>query len=348
MKAGGAVNGVRIKAPAPPKPRAGGARAALPRGVISPPLRHLALPRPVDSLSSRRYWKLKLPLAVTLAVPVTTAFAFAASVVLHTLGLSVHFAFPSDHRLAKDKPLEVVLVNSKTRARPQDSQALAQANLDGGGNTDEDRRAATPLPVSRQYQQGEQFDSAQQRVRELEKKQRTLIAQTHSSNPTPSQPLAREVQPDAPPTEIAGLDLASSAMAMARLQAQIERNIEEYNKRPRKKFIGARTEEYRFAQYVEDWRSKVERIGTLNYPTAARGKLYGNLVLTVVVRADGSVDNVEINRSSGHPVLDDAARRIVQMAGPYAAFPPSIRRDTDVLEITRTWFFTREEQVRAN
>lgn len=330
MKAGGAVK-QRRAAPqaAPTRARPGGARV-----VPGQPLRHLAMPRPPASDHAKFERRLKIALVV--------------SFVVHALALSIHFGFPSEDRLAKDRPLEVVLVNSKTRHRPQDPQTLAQAHLDGGGNTDEDRRAATPLPVSRQQQEGDQFESAQQRVRELEKKQRTLIAQTRSSNPTPSQPVSREVQPDAPPTEIAGLDLASSAMAMARLQAQIDRNIEEYNKRPRKKFIGARAEEYRFAQYVEDWRSKVERIGTLNYPTAARGKLYGNLVLTVVVRADGSVDNVEINRSSGHPVLDDAARRIVQMAGPYAAFPPNIRRDTDVLEITRTWFFTREEQVRAN
>ena len=134
---------------------------------------------------------------------------------------------------------------------------------------------------------------------------------------------------------------------MLRLQAQIERDIEAYNKRPKKKFIGARTEEYRYAQYVEDWRQKVERIGTINYPEAARGKLYGNLVLTVILLADGNIDRIEINRSSGHPVLDEAARRIVQMAGPYAAFPPDIRRDTDVLEITRTWFFTRDDTIQS-
>lgn len=329
MKDGGAVKQRRAAPPAvPARPKPVIAR------VAGQPMRHLAMPRPSTLGHTKFERRLK--------------FALIVSCVIHALALSLHFAFPSDHRLAKDKPLEVVLVNSKTRERPQDPQALAQANLDGGGNTDEDRRASTPLPVSRQQKQGDQFESAQQRIRELEVQQRMLIAQIDKSKTTPSQASAREVQPDAPPPEITGLDLASSAMAMARLQAQIERNIEDYNKRPRKKFIGARAEEYRFAQYVEDWRSKVERIGTLNYPEAARGKLYGNLVLTVVVRADGSVDNVEINRSSGYPVLDDAARRIVQMAGPYAAFPPNIRRDTDVLEITRTWFFTREEQVRAN
>jgi protein TonB len=123
------------------------------------------------------------------------------------------------------------------------------------------------------------------------------------------------------------------------LQAQIDRRIEEYQKRPRKKFIGARATEYRFAQYEEDWRQKIERIGTLNYPSAARGKLYGNLRLTVTIRPDGSVQSVDLDRSSGLKVLDAAAFKIVRMASPFAPFPPDIRKDTDLLVITRTWFF---------
>ena len=327
----------------PPAPRAAPVLMGVPASAgVATRGQTPAAGRPMRHLPALRPEVMPVPIDRRLKI------ALGVSVLLHALGLSIHFSFPAESRLAKDKPIEVVLVNSKTRERPQDPQALAQANLDGGGNTDEDRRASTPLPVSRQQKEGDQLESAQQRTRELEVKQRMLLSQVRSLVAASSQQTSRDVQPDTPPNDLSGIDLASSAMAMARLQAQIERNVEEYNKRPRKKFIGARTEEYRFAQYVEDWRSKVERIGTLNYPEAARGKLYGNLVLTVVVRADGSVDNVEINRSSGHPVLDEAARRIVQMAGPYAAFPPDIRRDTDVLEITRTWFFTRDEQVRAN
>ena len=134
---------------------------------------------------------------------------------------------------------------------------------------------------------------------------------------------------------------------MARLEGEISKSTDEYSKRPRKKFIGARAEEYRFAQYIEDWRQKIERIGTLNYPAAARGKLYGSLLLTVSISADGTVSRIDINRSSGHKVLDDSARRIVQMASPYSPFPPDIRRDTDVIEITRTWYFTQGDQLSA-
>ena len=109
-----------------------------------------------------------------------------------------------------------------------------------------------------------------------------------------------------------------------------------------------RTDEYRFAQYIEDWRRKVERVGTLNYPEEAKGKLYGTLVLSVTIKSDGEVDKVEINRSSGQRILDDAARRIVTMAGPYAVFPADIRRDTDLLIITRSWSFTRGNSLETN
>ena len=142
--------------------------------------------------------------------------------------------------------------------------------------------------------------------------------------------------------------MASSALEMLRLEGEIARDSDEYNKRPRVKHLGTRAEEYRFAQYMEDWRTKVEKVGTLNYPEAAKGKLYGSLVLAVRIKSDGSVDRVEISRSSGHKILDDAARRIVFMAGPYAVFQPAIRKDFDMIEIVRTWSFTRSNQLETN
>src|SRR5690606_20431408 len=101
----------------------------------------------------------------------------------------------------------------------------------------------------------------------------------------------------------------NSISAVARLEAQIERSLNEYAQRPRKVFIGSRAREYRFAQYVEAWRQKIERVGTLNYPEAARGRTYGSLLLSVVIRADGSVESVTVQRSSGEEVLDQAAIR---------------------------------------
>jgi periplasmic protein TonB len=138
---------------------------------------------------------------------------------------------------------------------------------------------------------------------------------------------------------LSGRDLADLSLAAMRLQAEIDRNLEAYQKRPRMKFLGASAVEYRFALYEEQWRQRVERFGTVNYPAAARGKFYGSLRMTVTLRPDGNVEEIELERSSGLKVLDDAAFRIVRMASPYAPFPPDIRRDTDLLVITRTWIF---------
>lgn len=269
--------------------------------------------------------------------------ALAISLAIHGLLLSLHFSFPEASRAFQEKALEIILVNSKSARKPHDAQALAQANLDGGGNVDKHRRAKSPLPVSATTQSGDELEQAESRVKALEAKQQRLLAATRSKD-SAAPKTGKDAQPE-PNSSLSGRDLANSALAMARLQGEIDRNTDEYNKRPRKKFIGTRTEEYRFAQYIEDWRLKVERVGNLNYPEAAKGKLFGALFLTVTIESDGSVKSVEINRSSGYKILDDAARRIVMMAGPYAAFPPDIRRDTDLLVITRKWSFTKANQL---
>jgi protein TonB len=273
--------------------------------------------------------------------------ALGASLALHAVLLTIHFTPPDLIDKARERALDVILVNSKSHSRPANAQARAQANLDGGGNTDEDRRAKTPLPPSPNTKEGRELMEAQRRVAELEAQQQQMMTRLKSEKSVAADKTQNNPTP-APDPVRSGADLASSALAIARIEGQISRQLEEYNQRPRKKFIGARVEEYRFAQYVEDWRQKIERIGNLNYPDAARGRLYGSLVLTVVIKANGDLDRVEISRSSGQPLLDDAARRIVQMAAPYGAFPESIRRDTDVLEITRTWTFTRADRLRSD
>ena len=271
--------------------------------------------------------------------------AIAVSLAVHGYIVTMNFVFPDASKAMREKALDIILVNAKSAKKPAHAQALAQANLDGGGNTDENRRLKTPLPPTQQQTSGTEIERMQRRMRELEVAQQKMLTEAKTARAVAAARNAAE-QPTPSPS-VSGLDLAESARAMARLEGEINKSVDEYNKRPRKKFIGARTEEYRFAQYIEDWRQKVERIGTLNYPEAARGKLYGSLVLSVSINHDGSLNRVDINRSSGYKVLDEAARRIVQMASPYSPFPPEIRRDTDILEITRTWYFTQGDQLSA-
>ncbi len=273
------------------------------------------------------------------------AVALGTSLVLHAVVLTVHFKLPDPRVQPADQRLDVVLVNAKTRERPVQAEVLAQANLDRGGTVDEPHRARSPLPVTNPQEPGRDLAAAERRVRDLEARQQELLAlaRARESAVVQAPPHAAPAQEVA--SQPSGRDLADLALAAMRLQAQIDKQIDEYQRRPRKKFIGANAAEYRLAQYEEDWRAKVERVGTLNYPAQARGKLYGNLRLTVTIRADGSVESVELDRSSGLKVLDAAAFKIVRMAGPYAAFPPAIRRDTDLLVITRTWFFGQGDKL---
>lgn len=280
-------------------------------------------------------------------LPLAPALVF--SVVAHAVVLwGVHFTVPDPAKFDNtSSPLEVVLVNSKSRSKPVHADALAQADLDGGGNTDLDRRAKSPLPVPEPTDKPDepQVQQAQQRVQRLEQQARQLMTQLKSDHAVDTSPAKPQPEPQAVEAPNA-VDLVEKSLQMARMEAQISRDWSAYQKRPRREFVGARTQNYALAAYIEDWRTKVERVGNLNYPQDAKDqKLYGTLQLTVSLRADGTVDSVEINRSSGHKLLDEAAIRIVKLGAPYAPFPESIRKNIDILSITRVWTFTHEDHL---
>ncbi|HEX5463740.1 MAG TPA: energy transducer TonB [Burkholderiales bacterium] len=316
----------------------------------------------------------RLQLAVLLSIAVHAVLLFG-----------VKFVFPSS-LLHASVPLQVVLVNSKSARPSPHPEALAQTNLDGGGNTDADRHLSSPLPPTPDQPDADvepipptppalqpqpkrqpkpepkpkpkpatahhasDADTQQEHVKQLENEARKLVTRLKSrhhvatAKPAPAPPQPKLHQADTRPDT----DLLARSIAIARLQARIDKEWDDYQKRPRKRFIGARAKEYRFARYVEDWRLKMERIGTLNYPQAARReKIYGSLQLTVEIRSDGSLASVHVDRSSGYKVLDDAAVRIVHLAAPFAPFPPDIAKDTDILGITRIWAFTPSNRLAS-
>lgn len=276
--------------------------------------------------------------------------AIFISVIFHAVVLfGVTFKLPIPKFENAVTPLEVVLVNSKSISKPHKADTLAQANLDGGGNTDDNRRAKTPFPLPPKHKQSVNVTKAKQKMKQLEQEAKRLMTavnskqKIHQSNSRLEKSEQGKKIPDAS-------DLIQRSREIIRLEAQIAKDYNAYQKRPKRKFIGARTKEYRFARYVEDWRIKVERIGNLNYPEAAkRDRLYGHLQLTVGIMADGNLESIEINRSSGKKILDEGAISIVKLAGQngFAPFPPDISRDTDILHITRTWVFTRSDELKS-
>ncbi|WP_169307239.1 energy transducer TonB family protein [Chitiniphilus eburneus] len=274
------------------------------------------------------------------------AVALALSLLAHAAPIfGIKFVLPDPRTLFSSQPLEVVLVNQRTDTAPAKAEVDAQVNLDGGGNTDaENRRVKSPLPVLAKTPSAE-LERTQARQQQLEQRTRQLMTKLERDGT-----LGQTEKQDAPTTDAQpGVDpeeIRQQARELSGLAAQVSKRLEAYQTRPRKTFIGARAREYRFARYVEDWRMKVERLGNLAYPTDKNGqKLYGRLRLDVEIDANGNVTSAEIGKSSGNAELDAAALRIVKQAAPYGAFPPEIRKDTDVIGISRHWTFGKGDSV---
>jgi len=280
-------------------------------------------------------------LIATMQVALVGSIAFHIFVII---GLGIRF-IPLPKFDAPHNVMDVVLVNARTTTKPEKADALAQANLDGGGNTDQKLRARSPFPAVEDKDPSRELKAAESRMKQLELEAKELMTRVKSQAQVQQVEVVPQGQTKA---DAQARDLVDKSLEIQRLEAQIRRDYQAYQERPKRKFVGARASEYRFAQYVDNWRIKIERIGNLNYPEEAKSrKLYGSLQLTVAIKADGEVESVEINRSSGHKVLDQAAIRIVRLASPFDRFPANIKADTDILHITRTWTFTRADQVLA-
>jgi len=265
--------------------------------------------------------------------------ALTVSVGLHITALAIRFVDPELFKVrSTDPPLEIILVNARSERAPGQVEVLAQNNLDGGGANDTGRRTS-PLPNSFEMRDGDSLTSARRNVQELEEEQMKLLATLRESVQLRPAPLK---EPASDPQQPGSVEDEASRQLL-RAEAEIAKQVSDYQKRPRKHHFMPSASEYRYARYVEDWRARVEKIGNENYPNDARGRYYGALRMTVAIRKDGSVVDAMIDQSSGSAVLDRAARRIVQMAGPYPPFPPDIARDTDILEITRTWIFSNDQ-----
>ena len=275
--------------------------------------------------------------------------AIACSVLAHAALLAIRFAAPDAFRLQPADPgLEVILVNAKHARAPVKAEALAQANLDGGGNADAGR-AQSPLPDLRKVENGDSIKALQRRIAELEQQQNSVLTRVAKSQFNRA-PVAEKDKPDPSRT---GADNVDSTKEIARMTAEITQRINDENKRPKKTFISPSTREVGYAMYYKAMQKRVEEVGTLNFPQQNGRKLYGELVVYIPIFQDGTLYEKEggphIERSSGNPALDKAALAIVRRAAPFGKFPANMRStDKDDLWIVVTRFkFTREEKLQA-
>jgi protein TonB len=304
------------------------------------------------------------------------AIAIWFSVAAHAVLLAIEFEPELKDVIKRLPSLEVVLINAKTQQAPDNPELIAQANLDRGGNTDDNRQMKTVLPAQHRQksditlqEKKEAVTTAQsvklkankeqeeKRVAQLEQQSEALLTQLKSDNKVAfnraKQSVVSALEPDSVQENVSSRqlnrdELLAASLEIDRLEAQIAKQQEAYQKRPKRRFLGARAKTAEDALYLEAWRQKVERIGNMNYPTAASAqKLYGTLRLTVSIRADGSVEDITIDKSSGSNLLDEAAINIVNLAAPYAKFSDEMKKTTDILGITRTWTFTNDDALHT-
>ena len=276
--------------------------------------------------------------------------AIAFSVAAHAALLAVRFVAPDAFKIAPADPgLEVILVNAKHAKRPLKADALAQANLDGGGQADAGR-SKSPLPDMRKTDNGDSLKAMQRKIAEIEAVQQNLLARARQSNyKTP--PVTDKDKPDPNRT---GADLLESSKAIARATAEISTLIEDQNKRPKKTYITPSTQEVGYALYYKAMQKRVEEIGTLNFPQLDGRKMYGELVVYIPIFQDGTIylkdGGARIEKTSGNPALDKAALAIVRRAAPFGRFPPNmLSADRDDLWVIITRFkFTRDEKLETN
>jgi periplasmic protein TonB len=269
------------------------------------------------------------------------------SLLVHLLViLGVTFAVPKLKELQGLPTLEITLVQSETSRKPDNPEFLAQANQDGGGDSDRPDIARNPLPlreVSDTQKNPPVMHLKPQRQVQAKRDTREPMTQAEADQKVPiTEPQLQRIEPRVDPARL-GLPSPADLAEQARLNSEVARFWQEYQKRPRRSFVNSRTQKYRDAVYMEAWRTKVQRIGNLNYPEEAKRRaLRGSVMLSVEVNQDGTLGNVNVTRSSGYTLLDDAAVRIVQLAAPFAPFTPEMRAETDILVLTRTLKFNDE------
>lgn len=277
--------------------------------------------------------------------------ALAISLMAHGALLAMRFVAPAPAPVqATDPGLEVILVNAKHNKAPLKADAVAQANLDGGGNVDRGR-SKSPMPDMRKTEMGDSVKANKRRIQELEERQKHLLTQMNSAAPVAAPPITEKARPDPLPT---GADLLESSKAIARRVAEISETIEDQNKRPKKTMITPSTREAGYAAYYKTMQKRIEDFGTLNFPNVNGRKLYGQLMLSIPVFQDGTIyekdGGIKVERSSGNPALDEAAMRIVRRSAPFGKFPPNmLSSDRDDLWVIITTFkFTRDDKLQAD
>ncbi len=241
--------------------------------------------------------------------------------------------------------LDIILVQTQNPSEAKDAKYLAQISQQGGGNSEKKSRPRdlfTAPSVSKKSGQALQTQQQASRQKQIEKVD--MLHQTKSSYSIETQD--QQTKPD--DITIKQQQSTAKNTKKARLIQEISNIIEHQIEQPKIKYMNSSTKEFVPARYMREWINRVERIGNLNYPDQARrNKLSGTLILDVTISAKGKLLNIDLRKSSGHKILDDAAKRIVKLAAPYSPFPAKLKQEADVIHITRSWEFMNNSEFKT-
>ena len=277
--------------------------------------------------------------------------AVGFSFLLHAALLAVKFAPPTNQT---SKPLssglEIILVNARHDKAPVNADALAQANLSGGGNT-ELGRARSPLPNLQQSVDGNHIETQRRKIAELEQQQERMLSQLSTLSKERIKVAEKSIKKS---VDVSTKPETMDTVALARREAEIAKQVSDYNKRPIKSQLTPSTREVSYALYYATLQKQIERTGTRYFPQQEGKKIYGDLIVYIPVYQDGSIYEKEggprIEKTSGNRMLDHAALAIVRRAAPFGSFPKGALGDgkTHVWEIITRFRFTRDEVLETS
>jgi protein TonB len=268
-------------------------------------------------------------------------WALGLSVAVHAGLVAFRFAAPEAYnRVFQDTPLEVILVNARSRENPQEAQALAQVRLAGGGEVPEVRISSSPLSPVMNADPGMDISAAQKKIEVLKMQQMRLLTQLKDELAVLTRENAGD-KTDSPDRE----SKVQRQQQLARQLAQIEQRVDQTQGAARKRYISPATQEVVYAMYYDKMRRTIEYQGTLNFPEAAGDKLYGQLTMVITVDNRGQLISTEVARSSGKPLLDERAVAIVRNAAPFGNFNRKMRAQADQIVVVTRFNFSRDDTL---
>ena len=263
------------------------------------------------------------------------------------LGVTFTIAPPADSKTTPS--LDIILLQTQAPTDIEESEDvdyLAQVSQQGGGDAEEKARPRDLFSAATlSNEPGIALQTAEQQIKKQKQiEQQALLTQQNAEYAINTEETPVKAEENTTTNEIN----ISKNTQTAQLIAEISDIVEEQASMGRTKYLNSSTKEFTPAEYMRSWINRVERVGNLNYPDQARReKLSGTLILDVVINADGELIKTDLRQSSGHQILDDAAKRIVKLAAPYSAFPKKLRKEADIIHITRSWEFLNNSSIRT-